>query len=140
MNQEIEYTLDQIDVAAQWLLHHLVPGDILLLDAPMGSGKTTLVGALLRLLGVEDETSSPTYAIVNEHLCQRSEFRQIYHMDLYRLDSIDDLENLPIEVYLDKGSLILCEWPELLETYLGTGFKKLKIETVSSNSRKLILL
>jgi tRNA threonylcarbamoyladenosine biosynthesis protein TsaE len=140
MNSEWIYTLDEIDTAAQWLLDQLTTEDILLIEAPMGSGKTTLISALMHLIGVVDEVSSPTYAIVNEYMTKDPVFRQIYHMDLYRLEHMDDLENLPIEAYLDQGGLILCEWPELLEKYLGEGFKKLKIETLSSNSRKLVLL
>lgn len=81
----------------------------LLLDGPMGSGKTTLVRHLMKALN-GDEASSPTFSLVNEY---RSDQGMVYHFDLYRLEETDELEEIGFEEYLDTSSICVIEWPGL---------------------------
>lgn len=135
-----EYTLDRIDAAAEWILSRLSDRRILLLDAEMGAGKTTLVQALMEQLAVLDEVSSPTYAIVQEYRTGHPKYSVVYHLDLYRIRDEAELEALPITEYLDSGHLCIIEWPELVMPFLDVPYLKLGIEVLSDTSRKIVFL
>lgn len=83
---------------------------IVVLQGDLGVGKTTFVKALMKYLGSDDLVNSPTFSIVNEYMSKRG---MVYHMDLYRLESIDDLLDIGFEEYIDSGQLCIIEWPEL---------------------------
>ena len=89
---------------------------ILLLKGNLGAGKTTFTQFLLKKLGSTDEVSSPTYAIVNEY---DSPLGTIFHFDLYRLKTIDEVYDIGIEEYLDNAYLCIIEWPEIYEEELA---------------------
>lgn len=103
----------------------------------MGSGKTTLISALCACLGTDDAVASPTYAVVNEYaLPETSSHSRIYHMDLYRLESLDEAYDIGIEDYLTDDDAVFCiEWPELIEPLLPEHFVKVHLEKVSQSSR-----
>ena len=103
------YTLAEIDQVAEALLATLPARSTVLLDAEMGSGKTTLMAHLLRKMGVH-EVSSPTYSLVNEY--RSSGGKSIHHYDLYRLKSEDELEEIGFGDLLDRGEWNFIEWPE----------------------------
>lgn len=94
---------------------------IFLFEAPMGAGKTTFIKALCRQLDVVDTMSSPTYAVVNEYATHTSQ--RLYHFDLYRLKSSMELLEIGFEEYLDSGSYLFIEWPELALPLIGAHVK-----------------
>jgi tRNA threonylcarbamoyladenosine biosynthesis protein TsaE len=83
----------------------------------MGAGKTTLIKALCKYLGVQEDVSSPTFSLVNEY--QTTAAQKIYHFDFYRIRTLEEVYDIGYEDYFDKGDLCLMEWPdkvaELLE-------------------------
>ena len=87
----------------------------MLFSGEMGAGKTTLIKALCEHLGVKDEVSSPTFSLVNEY---NSNVGTIYHFDLYRIQSEEELYDIGYEDYFFSGYLCLVEWPEMAETML----------------------
>ncbi|MCJ7935263.1 MAG: tRNA (adenosine(37)-N6)-threonylcarbamoyltransferase complex ATPase subunit type 1 TsaE [Chryseobacterium sp.] len=89
--------------------------NILLLKGNLGAGKTTFTQFLLKNLGSTDEVSSPTYSIVNEYSTSKG---KVYHFDLYRLKSIEEVYDIGIEEYLDNSFLCIIEWPEVYEEEL----------------------
>ncbi|WP_312077282.1 tRNA (adenosine(37)-N6)-threonylcarbamoyltransferase complex ATPase subunit type 1 TsaE [Chryseobacterium sp.] len=100
--------------------------NILLLKGNLGAGKTTFTQVLLKNLGSEDEVNSPTYSIVNEYNLPRG---KVFHFDLYRLKSIDEVYDIGIEEYLDNAFLCIIEWPEVYEEDLeGLNFHSMSIE------------
>lgn len=104
---------------------------ILLLKGNLGAGKTTFTQHLLRNLGSTDEVSSPTYAIVNEYDSPKG---IIFHFDLYRMKSIDEVYDIGIEEYLDNSFLCIIEWPEIYEKELADfPHHELKIEVVGED-------
>ncbi len=104
---------------------------ILLLKGNLGAGKTTFTQNLLRNLGSTDEVSSPTYAIVNEYDSPKG---IIFHFDLYRMKSIDEVYDIGIEEYLDNSFLCIIEWPEIYEKELADfPHHELKIEVVGDD-------
>ena len=78
-------------------------------EGEMGAGKTTLIRALAAALGVADDVSSPTFALVNEYRDGRD--RPVYHFDFYRVDSVEEAARMGAAEYFDSGYLCLVEWP-----------------------------
>ena len=107
----------------------------------LGAGKTTFIRALCRQLGSTDNVTSPTFSIVNEYHTlpdASGKSRVIYHMDFYRLKSLEEAMNIGAQEYFSStGCYCFIEWPELAEPLLPENFVKVKIETAKDNSRTL---
>lgn len=88
---------------------------VVALDAPMGTGKTTLIKQLVEEMGSTDIANSPTFAIVNVYEIDQSE---IYHFDCYRLKDIREAMDFGAEDYLYSGNWCFVEWPELITPLL----------------------
>jgi len=102
----------------------------------MGVGKTTFIKALCKVLGVEDEVNSPTFAIINEYRsCTTAEL--IYHFDFYRIRKLEEVYDLGYEDYFYSGALCFIEWPELIEDLLPLDAKKITITENSDGSRTI---
>lgn len=84
-------------------------GDIILYEGDMGAGKTTLTKGIAAALGITDPVTSPTFALVNEYPQGRV---PLFHFDLYRIDSYDDLYAVGFFDYLDREGIIAAEWSE----------------------------
>lgn len=113
----MEFKIDKIE-EWQHVIDQILPHlqhNILLLKGNLGAGKTTFTQFLLKNLGSKDEVSSPTYAIVNEYYASKG---TIFHFDLYRMKSIEEVYNIGIEEYLDNAFLCIIEWPEIYEEEL----------------------
>jgi tRNA threonylcarbamoyladenosine biosynthesis protein TsaE len=95
------------------LLPRLTPGTLLLLDGPLGAGKTALVAELAKLLGSEADVSSPTYTLIHEYPTPAG---VLVHVDAYRLGSVDALLDLGLDDYLDRARLVAVEWGAPLRT------------------------
>jgi tRNA threonylcarbamoyladenosine biosynthesis protein TsaE len=102
---------------------------VFILDAPMGGGKTTFIKTLCRALGSTDNLSSPTYAIVNEYSSPRG---KIYHFDLYRIKSVDELYDIGFEEYLSGGNYCFIEWPQIAVEFLPQNYTGIKFEIVNN--------
>jgi len=102
----------------------------------MGAGKTTLIKEMCKALGVEDVTSSPTFAIVNEYWS--ADGRPVYHFDFYRIDEPADATRIGFEEYLYSGCYCFVEWTEKVEELLQGDFIRVDIQRVDENSRKFI--
>lgn len=89
---------------------------IWLLKGEMGSGKTTLVKEITRIIGTTDQVNSPSYAIVNEYLANNGE--KLYHFDFFRAKDVQEILDIGFEEYVDSGDRCLIEWPELVENFL----------------------
>ena len=87
----------------------LTPGAILAYRGDLGAGKTAFTRGLARGLGISDPVTSPTYTIVNEYLGGRL---PLFHFDMYRLSSSDDLFDIGWEDYLERGGICAVEWSE----------------------------
>ena len=100
----------------------------------MGAGKTTLIKELLLHMSVIDNVSSPTFSIINEYSTIKDEI--IYHMDLYRIKDIAELNNIGFFEYLESGRTCLIEWGEMIEELIDSDYNKFTL-TVEDNLRIL---
>ena len=126
------------EAAGEALAGALPPGVALLLEGPMGAGKTTLVRGLARGLGITGDLTSPTYALVNVH--RRPDGRQLIHVDAYRLTDPRQAEGLLLEEIAGPGDLLVIEWPERLGSRTPQPGLRLRIEEPPGGGRLLRLL
>ncbi len=100
---------------------NLKPGKVLGLKGNLGTGKTQFVKGICEHFKVSEIVNSPTFIIVNEYEGTDGESKRfkIYHFDLYRLNSATELGVIGFDEYLNMNSLVLIEWPEIAEKYLG---------------------
>lgn len=105
----------------------------------MGAGKTTFIAELCRALGVEEDVAnSPSFSIVNEYRSETTA-ELIYHLDLYRLENLEEALDIGIEDYFDSGALCLLEWPERIADILPDDTVRVDIRVNDDNSRDLII-
>lgn len=97
----------------------------ILLKGDLGAGKTTFTQFLLEVLGSKDTVTSPTYTIVNQYDTPNG---TVYHFDLYRLKTAEEVFDIGMEEYLEEAYLNIIEWPEIFEEYLEDAFHTVSIE------------
>ncbi len=126
--------MEDLPRAAATLLDAIGERKIIALRGKMGAGKTTLVAEMMRQLKMDDEASSPTFAIANEY--HSSETGQtVYHFDFYRLESSAEAYDIGIEDYWDSGNLCLMEWTENIEDILPDDTLFVEIEEIEEGKR-----
>jgi tRNA threonylcarbamoyladenosine biosynthesis protein TsaE len=104
-------------------------------EGEMGAGKTTLIRALGAVLGVADDVSSPTFALVNEYRDGRG--RPVYHFDFYRVDSEEEAARLGAAEYFDSGYLCLVEWPARVAGLLPAAYLQVNLTVTGPETREL---
>ena len=103
----------------------------------MGAGKTTLIGEIALLLGVEESVTSPTFALVNEYRNRKG--MPVYHFDFYRINKLEEVFDLGYEEYFDSGALCLIEWPEKIGELLQGDVMMVDIEVTGGDSREFTI-
>ena len=112
---------------------HATPGDVVLLTGELGTGKTCLTQGILHGLGSDDLARSPTFVLISEHRGRMS----LYHMDLYRVGSVEQTEELGIEEYLEGDGLTVVEWADNVPGIFPDDSLRVHIELVSEDKRRL---
>lgn len=131
--QEMTATENQLDQVAESILKAYPEERVFGFYGEMGAGKTTLIKAICRALGVHDITSSPTFAIINEYWTDSGE--PLYHFDFYRIDEPADASRVGFEEYLYSGHYCFVEWTEKVEEILQDDFVPVIIERVDDGRR-----
>jgi tRNA threonylcarbamoyladenosine biosynthesis protein TsaE len=124
-------------VTAQEVLGVIPHARVFALQGELGAGKTTLIKGFCAALGVTDQASSPSFAIVNEYRAASGE--PVYHFDLYRLKDAHELEGIGFTEYVDSGHYCFIEWPELAEGMLPPGTVHLKLTETVDGTRTIAL-
>jgi tRNA threonylcarbamoyladenosine biosynthesis protein TsaE len=132
-------TLAALPTAAQQLATAIAESghSVVAFEGEMGAGKTTLIRALGAVLGVADDVSSPTFALVNEY--RNGQDKPIYHFDFYRIDSEEEALRLGAAEYFDSGYLCLVEWPARVAGLLPTAYLQVNLLVTGSESRQLLI-
>ena len=115
MMQITTHSADETQALGQKLASRLAPGDVIAYFGDLGAGKTAFTRGLAQGLGITDPVTSPTYTIVNEYLSGRI---PLFHFDMYRLSSSDELFDIGWEDYLSRGGVCAVEWSENVEDAL----------------------
>ena len=133
---EIIFSLDEIKQVAQKILTEK-PHKVILFHGNMGVGKTTLIKALSKELGVTDATSSPTFSLVNEYKAKDN--LKVYHFDMYRLKSEVEALDMGIDDYLYSGNWCFIEWAEKIPNLLPDDFSTIILSQSVDGKRNLRL-
>ncbi len=112
------------------------PGNrIFAVSGEMGAGKTTLIKAFGKVLGVEDTMSSPTFSLINEYYSP--EAGPVYHFDLYRLEKQEDLYDIGYEEYVYSDNYCFLEWPGLIRELLPQSYVYINIIVMNNGQRRI---
>jgi tRNA threonylcarbamoyladenosine biosynthesis protein TsaE len=123
--------VDETRKSAAALAELLVPGDVVSLAGELGAGKTAFVQGAARALGVEEPVVSPTFVLVREY---RGEM-PIYHVDVYRLDHLQEVHDLGFEDFLDPGGVVFVEWGDAVEALLPDSHLRVELTTDEDQTR-----
>ena len=116
------------------LASELRPGNILALTGELGAGKTCLVKGIAAGLGIAQDVTSPTFTLIHEY---RGGRLPLYHVDLYRLDTIADAVGIGIEEYLPSDGVTVIEWAEKIEPLLPPGTTRVRLALINDTSRRI---
>ena len=119
----------------QALAETLKPGTVIAYEGDLGAGKTAFTRGLARGLGAMERVTSPTYTIVNEYVSGRL---PLFHFDMYRLGSSDELFDIGWEDYLQRGGVCAVEWSENVRDALENALT-VRIEKTGEDSRKITI-
>ena len=133
-NFTFKYSLPRIHEAAEFVLKNTA-SKFFLFQAPMGAGKTTLIGEIIKKISPDEFLGSPTFSLVNEY--RTFEGKPFYHFDLYRLNTAEELLDIGFEDYLDNAEYLFIEWPEKAEEYMPETYDLIQIKPVGTNKRIL---
>lgn len=116
---------EQLREVAEALLAALDGRTMVALRGEMGAGKTTLIRSVAECLGVEDQVTSPTFALVNQYESDKGE--RLFHFDFYRIEDEREAFDLGYEEYFYSGDLCFVEWPEKIEGLLPEEMMEVRI-------------
>ena len=125
----------ETEAVAEALGKVLKPGTVLAYTGDLGAGKTAFTRGLARGLGATDMVTSPTYTIVNEYLSGRM---PLFHFDMYRLSSSDDLWDIGWEDYLERGGVCAVEWSENVADAMENALF-VRIEKTGEDTRRITI-
>jgi tRNA threonylcarbamoyladenosine biosynthesis protein TsaE len=103
----------------------------------MGAGKTTLIKALGRALGVVDTMGSPTFSIVNEY--ETDQKGTIYHFDFYRIKNESEAYNIGVDEYFYSGHPCFVEWPDKIPSLIPDRYGKVEIQAENNTHRTIVI-
>ncbi len=130
------FSLAQIDEAAGQILEKLAGRTIVTFDACMGAGKTTTISAICKQLGVTaTAVSSPTFSIINEY--EAADGKSVYHLDLYRIKTLEEATAAGVEDVLDSGDICLVEWPAIISPILPSNIMQVSLTVIKDGERLL---
>ena len=125
----------ETEALGEKLAQVLTPGTVIAFRGDLGAGKTAFTRGLARGLGASDRVTSPTYTIVNEYLGGKM---PLFHFDMYRLGSSDELFDIGWEDYLERGGICAVEWSENVEDAMEDALS-VCIEKLGDNERKITI-
>lgn len=136
--RRFDFTLEELREWGEAFGARCNTGDIIALEGELGAGKTTLAQAICRGVGIDEEVTSPTFALVNQHEGKRG---TVYHLDLYRLNGPDDLTNLGWDDIINSDAIVIIEWPDRAGPRLPDDVIRIRLEYIErdDNRRRLTL-
>lgn len=116
----------------------LRPGDVICLCGDMGAGKTVFSAGIGRGWGAQPALTSPTYNLVHQH--QRTQDATVlYHLDCYRLQSVEEVDTIGFEDMLENGGILIIEWPDRIRAALPKAYLWVELRIVEETRRNFVL-
>ncbi len=134
MTLHLKSAADTIELGAR-IGHRLQPGQVIALQGPLGSGKTTLVKGIARALGINEAVTSPSFTLISEY--QGSV--PLYHMDLYRIDDPEEFELLGAEELMYGRGITVIEWGEKIDELLPADSVSIEFRMEEDGSRHITI-
>ena len=133
----IIYTKNEIETeqAGADFAAGLPGGSVVAFYGDLGAGKTAFVRGMARGMGISARVNSPTFTIVNEYIGDR----ELYHFDMYRLGSADELFDIGWEDYLNRGAVCAVEWSENVEDAFTGEEYIVRIEKLGDHERRITI-
>lgn len=128
-------SLNQLGSYCKEILPLIRESKTILFYGEMGAGKTTMIKELVKLLGSQNEVSSPTFALINLYATDETD-KDIVHFDLFRLKDETELLNIGALDYIENDNICLIEWPQLIEPYIESGLK-IELTKMGVKERKI---
>lgn len=136
MREIITNSAAETEAFAENFAKELVGGEVIAFKGSMGMGKTCFTRGLAKGLGFSGQVTSPTFALVNEYIGGRL---SLYHFDMYRIESWEDLYSSGFFDYKEAGGVIAAEWSENIEGALDDDTIEVKFERIDENTRKITI-
>jgi len=133
MNKIINYNLEDISLAADFILKNATC-KTLIFNGVMGSGKTTLIKALVNKLGSTDNVSSPTFSIVNEYNANGS---TVFHFDFYRIENEYEALDIGVEDYMSQNNWCFLEWAEKIPNLIPNNVNYINFKESEDDTRTI---
>lgn len=128
--------IENIGYIAKFLCDIIKDGDLIIMKGNLGFGKTTFVRIFARLLKSEDIISSPSFTLINEYdIILTGEEMVLRHVDLYRLSSEEELDNIGFKDKIKENGITMIEWGDKFENYFDKPYYELEIEMIEENCR-----
>jgi tRNA threonylcarbamoyladenosine biosynthesis protein TsaE len=128
--------LNRLEEAAQTLITYAASCKVWLFKGELGTGKTTLIKAVCKQLGVQEHVTSPTFSLINTYYLPSGD--PIYHLDAYRLSQEEEIVDMDYPFYVETGAYCFIEWPQSILQFIPTPYLDIEITTINSTSRQLI--
>lgn len=138
MNITQNYQIADLALVSKEIIKQAQGFNLWTFDGEMGAGKTTLVKAICKELGVIDEVNSPTYSIVNEY--ETKSGVKVYHFDFYRIKDIEEAYQIGVEEYFESGCICIIEWPNKIKDILQHEKSINFFISINENGRSLDVL
>ncbi len=135
--QYLTKSATETEALGEQLAETLSAGDIIAYTGDLGAGKTAFTRGLARGLGIEERVTSPTFTIVNEYEGGRL---PLFHFDMYRLGSSDELYDIGWEDYLMRGGICAVEWSETVEDALDSDPIRVDIRRGETDNERIITI
>jgi tRNA threonylcarbamoyladenosine biosynthesis protein TsaE len=132
---DISFTLEDIDETADIFLRSIGTNKVIAFYGEMGAGKTTFIHEVCRKMKVEGNLSSPTFSIINEYLLPDGGV--IFHLDLYRINNVQEAIDAGVEDCLYSGNICFVEWPSKALQLIPAETLYCTLSSLSDNIRKL---
>ena len=135
-SHESRVTLAELQQWGETFGAGLMHGTIVALQGDLGTGKTTLAQAICRGVGIHEDVTSPTFALVNEY---HMDGGSLFHLDLYRLGGPADLTNLAWDDIINSGQIVIIEWPERAGDRMPDEAMRIHLDYVPGDEERRLL-
>ena len=129
-------SIDQLPTIAQQFVDAVSLPCIICFQGDMGVGKTTFIKAIIGVLTCEEDGNSPTYSVINEHFSTR--YGSVFHLDLYRIQNVEEALDLGIEEILYTNRIALIEWPEVIRNLLPPNHVWVTLQQDETSQQRII--